>query len=303
MANDQIVRFNPTPSSLTNSAGVGDEINRAGISFGTLIQTTGMAVGKTQLRLNQTGAATATVLATTPVDVIAVQESIYNDQGNLIEAKSHTRKLPLINFMDPVFYEWTEVRLRGEFFANEFVSSNEASSSSTSTSNAQVNAGLSIFLGPGARSGKSKSTSNSSDRDTSLDTSYGRIRASALLSPKRDVGVPKPRQVLRGPSLSVLAGTITAVMDGQTLVGRTMSAIIELRRMNGTPIEGKGLSIETEGVPWQYASEDADKTDSLGQVAIVLTRTFLGEKPDTSAINIAVTVRLGLVSSSTTLTF
>ncbi len=50
---------------LTGTADVSDELGRAGMSFGKLVETTGKAVAETQLKLNQTGAAMASVLATT----------------------------------------------------------------------------------------------------------------------------------------------------------------------------------------------------------------------------------------------
>ena len=56
--------------ALPGTADVSDELSRAGMSFGKLVEFTGQAVADTQLKLNQTGAAMASVLATTQVDVI-----------------------------------------------------------------------------------------------------------------------------------------------------------------------------------------------------------------------------------------
>ena len=75
--------------ALAADANVADEGRAAGVSFGALIQSTGSAVASTQSALNDTSAATATALATTLVDVIALQERIYDDQGNVVDAKSH----------------------------------------------------------------------------------------------------------------------------------------------------------------------------------------------------------------------
>lgn len=288
---------------LPGTADVTDEIGRAGMSFGKLVETTGKAIADTQLKLNQTGAAMASVLATTQVDVIAVQESVYDDEGNLDESRTFTRKLPLINFIDPVFYEWSAVRLQGQFYATEFVASQENSSSSFVSSEGMGNAGLGIIFGVGAMSDSWSSTSSNSNVDTSSDRSYGHIRASALLQPKRDIGVPAPRQVVRGPSLSVVAGEIADVMDGGKLVARTMSALIELRKQDGTAIADKSISIETDGAPWTFSTPGVEKTDAEGQVAITLRRDFVGAAPDTSPQDVVLSARLGLVSNSTTLTF
>lgn len=289
------------PPGLIGTADVSDEDARAAVSFGKLVELTGKAVADTQLALNQTGAAMASTLATTQVDVIAVQESIYDDQGGLTDAQSLTRKLPLINFIDPVFYEWTEVRLQGQFFANELVSSAESSSETSNQSLGVANAGLLILLGPGAGGLTGIITRDKSDIDNTRDTSFGSIRASALLTPRRDIGVPKPRQIVRGPSLNILAGAIADVNTGGVLVGRTMSAMIELRKQDGTPIQGKAISVETDGAAWSFTG--AGTTDANGQLAILMRRDFLAPGVDTSAVNIVVSARLGLVSNSTTLTF
>ncbi len=295
-----------TTLGLTGTADVSDELQRAGMSFGKLVEFTGQAVADTQLKLNQTGAAMATTLATTQVDVIAVQESIYDDSGNLSDAKTFTRKLPLINFIDPVFYEWTAVRLQGQFYAREMVTSTESSRTTSSGSGASGGVGayiLGIVLGPGVRGGNSRSTTVTSDVDTSADVSMGHVRASALLQPRRDIGVPAPRQVVRGPNLNVVAGEIKDVIVSGKLVARTMSALLELNKRDGTAIADKAISIETDGAPWSFSTPGAEKTDASGQVAITLRRDFLGDTPDTSPKDVVLSARLGLVSNSTTLTF
>jgi hypothetical protein len=292
-----------TALALTGTADVSDEVGRAGVAFGTLVEKTGQAVANTQLALNQTGAAMASALATTQVEVIAAQENVFDDQGTLSQSRSLTRRLPLIALIDPVFYQWSEVRLQGQFFATEFVSSNETSSATTTLGTTFVGTGLSFFLGPGGFVNTNVSTRSSSDIDTSRDTSFGRIRASALLEPRADVGVPKPRQVVRGPSLAIIAGAIADVVTGGVLTARTMSALIELRRNDGTPIQGKNISVETEGAPFSFTGATPGVTSATGQVTIEMRREFVGTNPNTDPVNIVVSARLGLVSNSTTVTF
>jgi hypothetical protein len=293
-----------TTLALPGTADVSDELSRAGMSFGKLVETTGKAVADTQLKLNQTGAKMASTLATTLVDVIAVQESIYDDDGTLAQSRTFTRKLPLINFIDPVFYEWSAVRLQGQFVASELVASTEAKSSSLALSDGFGGVGLSFgVLGIGGIRSSTSSTSSSSDLDQSFDRSFGHVRASALLEPKRDIGVPAPRQVVRGPSLNIVAGEIQDVLTGGALTARTMSALLELRKQDGTPIQGKSISIETDGAPWTFSTAGSETTDAQGQVAITLRREFIGATPDTSAKDVVLSARLGLVSNSTTLTF
>ena len=90
---------------LAEDANVADELRGAGIAFGTLVERTGAAVAATQLELDTSSAATASALASTLVNVIAVRERVFRDDGTLDHVTNHVRPLPLISFIDPVFYQ------------------------------------------------------------------------------------------------------------------------------------------------------------------------------------------------------
>jgi hypothetical protein len=288
-------------------ANVADEGRAAGVSFGTLIQTTGNAVASTQSALNDSSAATATALATTLVDVIALQERIYDDQGNVVDAQSHVLKLPLITFIDPVFYQWSSVRLQGYFYANEFASDTTISTSVVTTN---TSAGGASVLGFTFGSGKFSlgATRTDLEVESSSDTSFGLVRMNALLEPRRDVAIPKPTQVIQGPSLAIIQGEIVNDPPTGTPTSRSMSLLIEYRRRDGSPIPAKSISIETNGVAWSFDSDPA-VTDAEGHLSLTLNRTFIAatgegaEPPDTSAQDFVISARIGLVQNSTTVRF
>src|SRR5215208_267088 len=100
--------FGTPPSALEiPEANVNDEAEDAGIAFGDLMKCVGIAVAETQADLNMSSAKMATKLSDTRVDVIVAREEHYNDEtGKLEAAKTYKSSLPLINFVDPVFYEW-----------------------------------------------------------------------------------------------------------------------------------------------------------------------------------------------------
>ena len=282
-------------------ANVTDELLNAGIAFGDLVLTTGQAVAETQNKLNATSASSASALATTTVDVIAVQEKIYDDQGNIENMVTHTRKLPLINFIDPVFYEWTSVRLQGQFYANELVAASSSQRYQSTSKKKSGQGGFFVLLGGGRTTLDISSTTTDFATDSTQDISYGRVRMNAMLRPRADIGVPKPTQVLRGPRLSISEGEISDIMDGSLLTARTMSLLIQYNLRNGNPIENKTISIETDGVSWEYAG--VATTDTDGQVEILLRRTFLDEEADTSPVSFVVSARKGMVQNSVTVTF
>ena len=290
---------------LTVDANVSNEISTAGIAFGDLVLRTGQAVAETQNKLNATSSASATALATTLVDVIAVQEKIYDDQGNLDEMVTHTRKLPLVNFIDPVFYQWSSVRLQGQFYADELATASSSYSKVHTSTSKSGQGGLFIILGGGRTTYDWSDVTTQTTATATSDVSYGRMRMNALLQPRTDVGVPKPTQVLRGPRLAIIEGAITDVHDSGNgsgaLIARTMSVMMQYNRRDGTPIAGKAISIETGGVPWSIVSSAV--TNASGQMEILLRREFIDADADTSPQNFVVTGRVGMVTNSTTVLF
>jgi hypothetical protein len=289
--------------AIVSDANVSGEISQAGVAFGDLVETTGMAVAETQNRLNTTSADSATALASTQVDVIAVQEKIYDDQGNITDMVIHTRKLPLINFIDPVFYKWNYVRLQGQFMAREFASAATSYKNGWTSSNKSGQAGLFVIFGGGRTTTDYSRTTTETSSETTSDISFGRIRMNAMLKPRNDVSVPKPTQVVRGPSLSVVKGEITDLRPDPAgpLTGRTMSVLLEYRRRDGTPIANKLISIDSEGAAWSYVG--GNQTNASGQLEILLTRTFIDPAADTTPTDVIISGRIGLVQNSTTVTF
>lgn len=288
-------------SPLAADANIADEIATAGLGFGALVERTGAAVAATQLRLDTSSAVTATALARTLVDVIAVQERVLRDDGTIDEVVSHVRPLPLITFINPVFYQWTSVRLQGMFFAREFGASSEQSQAATQSDEGFFSAGLAMVLGPGAFTTGSSSQSSSITTETASDLSLGRIRSSALLEPRDDVAIPKPNQAIRGPRLSIIQGEIQDENEDGALVARSMSLLIQYNRRGGEPIPNKAISIETDGVPWSFVGDAI--TGETGQVEIELRREFVGEDPDTAPATFVVSARVGLVQNSASVTF
>lgn len=290
--------------TLVAEAGVGDELGRAGMGFGELIKSTGLAVAETQNKLNETGAATATALAETLVDVIAVEEKVYRDDGTLDDAASHTldEKLPLITFIDPVFYQWTNVRLQGRFIAREFATDTTSSTYTSQSSESYSQHGLLVIFGGGHHSYQYSNQKRESEQETLSDYSYGQMRMNSLLEPRSDIGIPKPNQVIQGPRISLIQGEIADVRDeGGILIGRTMSMLVQYNKREGQPISGKTISIETNGISWSYVGDH--ETNASGQTEILLRRDFVDETADTSPIDIIVSARIGMVQKNMTVVF
>jgi hypothetical protein len=289
---------------------VSDEGKAAGLAFGELIRKTGEAVAETQKLLNHTSAESATALANTMVEVVAVEEKTYDALGNLSTSKAHTMELPLVNFIDPTFYRWSQVRLQGEFVAREFSGqSDTGTDTASSSSNVGIKLGGLFGFGYASGSGSYSSANTSTDTKTTdtEDYSYGRIRAAAQLNPRPDVVVPRPNQVIQGPRLSVLPADIHDIPTDGKITGRVINVLFSYNRASGEPIQGKTLAIDAQGLAWDYTNPAKKTTDENGMVQITIHRDIPldgdGKQGDTSIKEFVVTARIGIVSNSTTIKF
>ncbi len=279
---------------------VGGEVAAAGVAFGDLIETTGKAVADTQLSLDLNSAATAQALANQLVEVIAVRETVYHDNGTIDaeNSKDHVMQLPLINFIDPVFYEWSHVRLQGQFYAMEMADAATAHQKNYTKQTRTGQAGLLVLFGGGRTSSRSSTTVVDRTRTAARDTSIGHMRMNALLRPREGVVVPKPTQMIQAPNLMILQSEFVPDTTGGFLSARHMELVIQYSLSDGTPIAGKEMSIDSGGLTWEFNGPSV--TDSDGNLRITVTRSFPDAEADTTVANFIVTVRKGMVSNSIT---
>jgi len=281
------------------SPDVSGQLATAGMAFGDLVKLTGKAVADTQTKLNKTAADSTTALAKTLVDVIAVQEIDYDDNGDITGAQTFTQQLPLIDFIDPVLYQWTQVRLQGRFTASQFASAAHTDTDVNTSSSSDGQAGIGIIFGGGYNNFQWDDSQVTTDSTFRMDSSVGLLRMNAVLEPRHDIGVPKPRQAIVGPSIGIDPGPITDVGSPET--SRTMQVVLTYTDAQGNPIANKELAISTQGVAWAYTG--ASQTDGTGSVTIELTRQFVGDNPDLTPVDHVISVRKGIVGSSATVTF
>jgi hypothetical protein len=279
---------------------VSGQLSTAGMAFGDLVRLTGQAVADTQQKLNKTAADSTSALAKTLVNVISVQEVDYDDNGTVTGSKTFTSQLPLIDVVDPVLYQWSQVRLQGRFTASQFGATSSTDTHTNTSTDGSGQAGVLLIFGGGYNNFQWDDSQTHVDSNFRVESSVGLMRMNAILEPRHDIGVPKPRQAIVGPQISIDAGPIADV--GNPATSRTMEVVITYLKADGTPISGKELSIDTAGVGWSYKG-GASTTDGTGALTAVLTRQFVGDTPDRSPVDIVVSVRKGIVGESTTVTF
>lgn len=315
---------------------VGDKLGGAGLAFGDLVKQVGMSVAETQRRLNETCAATANSLASTTVDVIAVQATEYYEDGRVKENKNITMPLPLVNFIDPVNYEMATVHLQGVFQASEFKAANLNTTdssrfggsaslhlggwlSSPSAGSGVAAAGAAAASGSGGSYNYASQGSSHTESGSASTQAYefGQVRMNAEMIPRDDIGVPKPNHIVRGPSLLMVPQELVTDPERPSaedpLEERSVVVKVTYRRQPtsaapaGAPIPGASFAIETGGLPWNYCNaagvvdesppSELRATDENGVLYFKVRRTFT-EGEDTTLRSFALTARIGLVASS-----
>lgn len=308
----------PSALELPGDANVNDEAEKAGVAFGELMRSVGLAVAETQRDLNLNGAEMAQVLSETAIDVIVAEEEEFSDEGKRIGSRSYKSTLPMINFIDPVIYEWPSVRLQGVFVAEEFTAAN-------ATNVTQVSAGASVNVGKSSgRKRKSlgiqvnvAASNTNITSSVASDSSFGRMRMTAELRPRVDIVIPKPKVVTEGPRIefSTASPNSTNTANTERVLALRLSYKKKDTNSQNTQtqyvgIAGKGFLISALGVEVGFFDPDNaspltdSKTNLDGEIGINLTRTFgNGDANDLIAnppIPITVTAKIGLITASTT---
>lgn len=346
-------------STPKTDADVGNELGEFGMGLGDLIKHVGKAVAETQDQLNKTMVETAKRLAETKVKIVAVRERHYDESGKAMmngtspKVTNHHMELPAINFITPPSYQIANLRMQGEFQASEWKAHTETDTDYSTTggrvslfvgspvgeaggklmgiasqmgvSTLGMGAALTGLGGGGSASFYHNSSNTNVQTDNSSDVSYGSMRMNALISPTEGIGVPKPTQVFRGPSIGVLPGDPKLTGDSK---GSTLDVMIVYQRpatkaeRDATPetgfypIDDKFVVIEVPGCRWTYLphpeddAADPKKTGAEGTLHIRLAREFPlkdpsdpASAPDSEQKPFVLSARVGMVRTDVTLRF
>ena len=308
-----------------------DSQAQAGAALADVVKQVGMAVADTQKRLNEIAANTATALASTQVDVIAARSKVYDDAGSLTDEYDLTMKLPLVNFIDPVNYEVSRVRIQGMFAASEI----RSQTTTTTQVDGSVSSGVGMILGsPIVGFEAASSTTTEVGTTFHQDAAYGYVRMNAEILPRNDIGVPRPNRLIHGPNLLLVPQEVQDTHQDDDphgpVTARSVVVKLSYRRRadaenpTGTPIEGQTFAIETPGLLWRFCdaagleetepkASDSDavkqaraamqKTSAAGELYFKVHREFPapangGAPPDSSQRAFTVAARIGMVQST-----
>jgi hypothetical protein len=288
-----------------SSAEITDELEKGGPAFGTLIRSVGLAVSEAQSALDKNMRETAQALSETNIKVIAIFEQVINDDGTLAQGNPIIEELPLINYLMPTPYQFSEVKVFSSMKVSEFNSANGFNiQQRASAFSAGASGGYSRGRGFSVSGSVGYSTTNSSasvDSSASQDLAAGEIQMEATLKP-REVVLPTPLITQKGPRLELSTGSrldITDPEDATKVIGSKVILTATLTKTNGGPNDLKQLSISVDQPSLTYTTSPTDgKTDANGELKITIKRMKTASDDLTTPLSAQVRVWLNLVNSA-----
>jgi hypothetical protein len=285
---------------------VSDELTGNGVAFGEMVKSVGLAVAAAQAALDKTLIDTAKALSATEIETVAVYEQqINDDDGTMQKGNVQLQKLPLTNFVPITSYNWSRVYLEADANVQEFNSRTgfniQQRSAAAGTS---FSAGAGLFgLGATAKGGASfGSSSTGVDSSLSTDLAAGKLHMEATLEPRKDVELPQPFIVQKGPRMQLLVGARESIFQDndatKPVIGSQVKLTAVLQKTDGSPMEaGKALSVNISDTSLQYDLSPSGQTDGNGKMTITVKRQGASFDPTTS-VGAVVRVSFGLVAAS-----
>ncbi len=302
----------PLSAVTASPADITDELAKGGPAFGAFVKSVGLGVADAQSALDQNLVTTAQALSNTNIDVISVvQQVIDPTDGSLQSLNIIKEKLPLINFLPPVSYQWTRVFLQADMKVSEFNSANGFNVQGKSKS---FSAGISGSYGTGGfgisgglRYGSS-SYSASGESSYSQDVAAGSMHMEATLEPRPDMVIPPPFVLQKGPRLRAMPSGIINIGTSPNYTGRKV--VITLELLNGsTGLAGKTLEFHTSDPmvtykTWQAydfntntGSTTSTATNSTGILYLEVIRDGAAFDPAKAPTQVVIRSWFGLVAA------
>jgi hypothetical protein len=286
---------------------VSDELTGSGVAFGEMVKSVGLAVAAAQTALDKTLVDTAKALSETEINTVAVfEQKIKDDDGTMEKGEVHIQKLPLTNYLMPTAYQWSRVYLEADANVQEFNSRTGFNIQQKSfNANFGASGSYSLFGGFGGKTSFGMgygSSSTGTDASASTDIAAGKLHMEATLEPRRDVDLPRPFILQKGPRMQLLVGARESINQDndptKPVIGTKVTLTAVLQKTDGSPMEaGKALSAAISEPTLNYDMNPSGQTDSNGKMTLVIKREGAAYDP-TTPVRAMVRVSFGLVSAS-----
>jgi hypothetical protein len=286
-----------------NESDIVNELAGGGVAFGDFVKQVGLGVAAAQTELDKTLVATAKALSEVEINTVAVfEQQIKDDDGTMDRGEYHIQKLPLTNYLMPTAYNFSRVYLEADMNVQEFNSRSgfdiqrRAFSAGASISGSAGTMGWGVSGSAHVGYGSSGTTS---DAAFGSDLAAGRLHMEATLEPRKDIELPRPYVLQKGPRLQLIVGARKQMHEGgdekKPVIGQLVELTAVLQTSNGGPNTDKPLSVNVSEPSINY--DTTGKTGSDGSMKITLTRQGAVFDP-TNPVRAVVRVSFGLVAQA-----
>jgi hypothetical protein len=218
----QAVGVPPVFIEATEAGSVADSV-LPNAAYGDFVKQVGLAVAEAQKALDKNSVEAAQLLASTKITALVALNQVIDEDGVIEAVQALTKEVDLIAYIQPTFYQWSNVTLFARFDVREFsadghvkIGSSVNTSSSSSGFGGSLSGGfLSSFFGSGSIGGSTNRSSSSRNSTTDINTessnalSAGTSFMQAVLEPRTDTRFPPPILAIQGPKLTLTTSPTT----------------------------------------------------------------------------------------------
>jgi hypothetical protein len=262
-------------AAVDTGADVNAQLSQSVPAFGNVLVSIGNAVAASQQALDKSVVDTVKKLNDTKIKVVTQVIQELDDDGipDASKTKLVTNEVSVLNYFTPTFHQWDNVSISmdlavGAFHSEQGVQFNKQQETAS--------AGGSYLWGFGGwfnfqAAGSEQSTSTQSQQDSAW--SSGQCLIDAQLGPRRTGKFPVPAAINIGPQIYVTQGAVTEQKTADTVTGRSVDILIELRKRGGEAMQ-KGVNIVLEAGALLPSFTTGSSTDANGKVKLTLTRSL-----------------------------
>lgn len=201
-------------------ANITNEVDASGAAIADFIGDLGVSVAEGQVALDKNTGTSAEVLSKILVELPAVIQEVFDDNGNPTAANIINSKVPMSTIILPIAYQFTRVFFQADLKLSELDKTRGVrlvKNAAALKGEAKVGLDLtSIATGglPGVNAGASSSISSSErqrDSTSSTDQAIATLHFEATLEPRREIQIPTPVRLRIAPRITVAVTEMTIV--------------------------------------------------------------------------------------------
>jgi len=267
--------------SLGGEANVSDTLGDLAPTFGEVLRSIGMGVATSQTALDQGLVSTAATLSATKIELVTqvIQQLDEDGLPNPGATELQTKKVSLINYINPQAHEWKHVSLSMDLSVGAMDVESGVTFTQSQNSSSVATTGL-LWGFVGWFDDADRGSYNRSTRETDRETEWeqGQVRMDAMLGPRRTSKFPVPAEVTIGPSLSFAQGAVSELASGGVVTERSLEVSISVRKADGSVNPDKTIEVVSDRFIIEYLDNGNpggfNKSNSDGIVIVAAKRAI-----------------------------